>query len=137
MLVPDFWSVWNVILYQPFQFGAGSAEAIGAHTIAPAVSTVASAVLCPVRTVIGQRLHTPLTILLHTAPGGVGLIVGENDGPDPLTAFSVGVPAGASEVAGACEVDGVLVAGASFSLVLHAVRVPIPMMAAPPARRAI
>jgi hypothetical protein len=78
-----------------------------------------------------------LTILLQTAPGGVGLSDGENDGPEPLTAFSVGVPAGASEVVGACEVDGVLVAGASFSLVLQAVKVPIPMRAAPPARRAI
>jgi len=136
--VPDFWSVWNVILYQPFQFGAGSAEATGVSVIAPAVSTAASAALCPVLTVTGQRLHTPLTILLQTAPGGAGLTDGENDGPAGPTAFSVGVPIGASEVAGACEVDGVLVgAGASFSLVLHAVNVPIPMMAAPPARRAI
>jgi hypothetical protein len=46
--------------------------------------------------------------------------------------------AGASEVEGACDVDGVLVgAGASFSLVLQAVNVPIPMSAAPPARSAI
>jgi hypothetical protein len=82
-------------------------------------------------------MHTPLTILLQTALGGTGLTVGENDGPDPPTAFSVGVAAGASEVAGACEVDGVLVAGASFSLVLHALRVPMEMMAAPPTKRAI
>jgi len=88
--------------------------------------------------VIGQRLHTPLTILLQTAPGGTGLTVGENDGPAGPTAFSVGVTMGAWEVAGACDVDGVLVgAGASFSLVLHAVNVLIPIMAAPPARRAI
>jgi hypothetical protein len=41
-------------------------------------------------------------------------------------------------MAGACEVDGVLVGdGASFSFVLHALKVPIPMMAAPPAIRAI
>jgi len=83
-------------------------------------------------------VHTPLTILLQTAPGGAGLTaVGENEGPAGATAFSVGVPEGASEVAGACEVDGVLVAGASFSFVLHAVKAPIPMMAPPPARRAI
>jgi len=79
-----------------------------------------------------------LTILLQTAPGGVGLTVGENDGPAGATAFSVGALAGTSEVAGACEVDGVLVGdGASFSFVLHALKVPIPMMAAPPAIRAI
>jgi len=79
-----------------------------------------------------------LTILLQTAPGGTGLTVGENEGPAGDTAFSVGVPIGASEVAGACEVDGVLVgAGASFSFGLHAVRAPIPIMAALPARRAI
>jgi len=79
--------------------------------------------------------------------------VGENDGPAGPTAFSVGVLIegiseviegisevidGISEVIGACVVDGVLeVDGASFSLVLHAVNVVIPMMAAPPARRAI
>jgi hypothetical protein len=45
MLVPDFWSVWNVILYQPFQAGAGSAEATGANTNDPAASAAASAVL--------------------------------------------------------------------------------------------
>jgi len=61
-------------------------------------------------------------------------------------AFSVGVLIegisevidGISEVAGACDVDGVLeVDGASFSLVLQAVNVLIPMIAAPPASRAI
>jgi hypothetical protein len=61
-------------------------------------------------------------------------------------AFSVGVLIegisevieGIIEVIGACDVDGVLVGdGACFSLVLHAVNVLIPMIAAPPARRAI
>jgi len=66
------------------------------------------------------------------------LTVGENDGPAGPTAFSVGVLIeGISEVDGACEVDGAVVEGASFSLVLHADNVPIPMMAAPPTRRAI
>jgi hypothetical protein len=67
------------------------------------------------------------------------LTVGEKDGPAGPTAFSVGVLIeGISEVDGACDVDGVLVgAGASFSLVLQAVNVLIPMSAAPPARRAI
>jgi hypothetical protein len=61
------------------------------------------------------------------------LTVGENDGPAGPTAFSVGVLIG-----GASEVEGVLVVdGASFSLVLHAVNVLIPMSAAPPARSAI
>jgi len=77
------------------------------------------------------------------------LTVGENDGPAGPTAFSVGVPIGgivevasevegASELEGACDVDGVPVgAGASFSLVLQAVNVIIPMSAATPKRRAI
>ena len=134
MLVPDFWSVWKVILYQPFQAGAGSAEATGASTIDPAASATASAVLA----LIGQRLHTPLTTRAQTAPGGAGLTVGENDGPAGPTAFSVGVIiGGASEVDGACDVDGAVVEGASFSLVLQAVNVLIPMSAAPPTRSAI
>lgn len=87
MLEPDFWSVWNVILYQPFQAGAGSAEATGASTNDPAASAAASAVL----TLMGQRLHTPLTIFAQTAPGCAGLTVGENDGPAGPMAFSVGV----------------------------------------------
>ena len=66
------------------------------------------------------------------------MTVGENDGPAGPTAFSVGVLIdGISEVIGACDVDGAVVDGASFSLVLHAVNEPIPMMAAPPTRRAI
>ena len=68
-----------------------STEATGASIIDPAASATASTVL----TLIGQRLHTPLTILLQTAPGGTGLTVGENDGPAGPTAFSVGVPMGA------------------------------------------
>jgi hypothetical protein len=61
------------------------------------------------------------------------LTVGENDGPAGPTAFSVGVL-----IEGASEVEGVLVVdGASFSLVLHAVKVLIPMSAAPPTRSAI
>jgi hypothetical protein len=69
---------------------------------------------------------------VHTAPGGFGLMVGENEllPPGP-TAFSVG-----ATDAGASDVVGVIV-GASFSLVLHALRAPMPTMAAPPARRAI
>ena len=73
------------------------------------------------------------------------MTVGENDGPAGPTAFSVGVLIdgisevidGISEVIGACDVDGAVVDGASFSFVLHAVNVLIPMMAAPPTRRAI
>ena len=66
------------------------------------------------------------------------MTVGENDGPAGPTAFSVGVLIeGISEVDGACDVDGAVVDGASLSLVLHAVNVLIPMIAAPPARRAI
>jgi hypothetical protein len=73
------------------------------------------------------------------------LTVGENDGPAGPTAFSVGVLIdgisevidGISEVIWACDVDGAVVDGASFSLVLHALNVLIPMMAAPPTRRAI
>jgi hypothetical protein len=84
-----------------------------------------------------------LTIFAQTAPGCAGLTVGENDGPAGPTAFSVGVfIEGISDVEGisedgACDVDGAVVDGASFSLVLHAVNVPIPIMAAPPTRSAI
>jgi hypothetical protein len=79
-----------------------------------------------------------LTIFAQTAPGCTGLTVGENDGPAGPTAFSVGVLIdGISEVDGACDVDGAVVDGASFSLVLHAVNVLIPMSAAPPTRSAI
>jgi hypothetical protein len=52
--------------------------------------------------------------------------------PPGLTAFSVGDADGATDVD-----DGVVVVGASFSLELHAVSVPMPTIATPPAKRAI
>jgi hypothetical protein len=68
----------------------------------------------------------------HTAPGGIGLTVGENEfAPPGDTAFSVGD--GETD-------DGVVVVvvvGASFSFGLQAVSAPIPTIAAPPAKSAI
>jgi hypothetical protein len=71
---------------------------------------------------------------LHTAPGPVGLTLGEKEFPPVgLTAFSVGLTAGALEPDGAVVE---LVAGASFSVVgLHAARAPMVTRAALPPRR--
>ena len=78
-------------------------------------------------------MQTPSTSCLHTEPGAVGSIVGENELPPPgPTAFAVGVTAGADELDGAAG-DVELVAGASFSLVgLQAVNAPIAARAAVP-----
>ena len=62
------------------------------------------------------------------------MTVGENEfAPPGLTAFSVGDTEGATDV----EEGGVVVEGDSFALELHAVSVPMPTIAAPPAKRAI
>lgn len=74
------------------------------------------------------------TISLHTAPGGAGLTVGENElGPPGPTAFSVGVGVTDDVVV----VVVVVVAGLSLALELQAVNAPIPTIAAPPAKSAI
>ena len=79
-------------------------------------------------------MHSLPTTSLHTAPGGAGLIVGENEllPPGP-TAFSVGDGAGALD-----DVGVVVVVGDSLAFELQpAVSAPIPTIAAPPAIRAI
>jgi hypothetical protein len=68
---------------------------------------------------IVQRTQTPLTISLQTAPGPVGLMLGEKE-LSPPTAFSVGETAGEDDGEDDGGVDGgvvELVAGASFSVV--------------------
>jgi hypothetical protein len=74
-------------------------------------------------------MHTPPTTSLQTAPGGVGLMVGENElSPLGPTAFSVGETAGA-EVAEA----GVVAVVGVFSVVevlLHPVAFAITRAAA-------
>lgn len=80
-------------------------------------------------------MHTPLTICLQTAPGGIGLTVGENDwSPPGRIAFCVEDGAAGLVLAGVeAGLDG-----ASFSLVeLHAVKVPITARADPPMASAI
>ena len=79
-------------------------------------------------------MHSLPMTCLQTAPGGAGLIVGENELPPPGDiAFSVGDGAGAL-----VEVGVVVVDGASFSFELQpAVSAPIPTIAAPPASRAV
>ncbi len=71
---------------------------------------------------------------LQTAPGPVGLTLGEKEFPSVgLIAFSVGLTAGALELDG---VVVVLVAGASFSVVwLHPARAPMVTRAVQPPRR--
>jgi len=78
-------------------------------------------------------MQTPLTIFVQTAPGGVGLTLGEKEFPPPgASAFSVGdavaeLDAGAEVVAGVVD-------GASFSVVgLHAVNMLMATSAVPPA----
>ena len=79
-------------------------------------------------------MHSLPTTSLHTAPGGAGLIVGENELlPPGVTFFSVGEGAGALVDVGVVVVDGDSLA---FEL-QPAVTAPIPTIAAPPARRAI
>jgi hypothetical protein len=73
-----------------------------------------------------QRTQTPLTTSLQTAPGPVGLMLGEKELPPPMV-FSVGATAGGDD-GGVVE----LVAGASFSVVgLQPVMAPTAMRAAP------
>ena len=85
-------------------------------------------------------MQTPLTISLQTAPGPVGLMLGEKELPSPgLSAFSVGETAGVDDpvvgVVGAVVED---VAGASFSVVgLHPVIVPTVSRTAPAPRRTL
>lgn len=79
-------------------------------------------------------MHSLPTTSLHTAPGGAGLIVGENELlPPGVTFFSVGEGAGALVDVGVVVVDGDSLA---FEL-QPAVTAPIPTIAAPPAIRAI
>jgi hypothetical protein len=83
-------------------------------------------------------MQTPLTISLQTAPGPVGLMLGEKEFSPP-TAFSVGETAGGDDGADEGGVEGgvdggvvALVAGASFSVVgLQPVMTPTAIRAAP------
>jgi hypothetical protein len=81
-----------------------------------------------------------LTIVLQLAPGGAGLIVGENELSAPgLTAFSVGDTGAALDADGAVVAGAVVagVVGSSLVLVLQpAVSVPIMTRDAPPATNA-
>ena len=91
---------------------------------------------------MAHRWQTPLTIVLQLAPGGVGLIVGENElFPPGPTAFSVGDIGASLDAEGAVvadsEVAGFVVVGSSLVLVLQpAVSVPITTREAPPATSA-
>jgi hypothetical protein len=84
-----------------------------------------------------QRTQTPLTISLQTAPGPVGLMLGEKEFSPP-TAFSVGETAGGDDGVDEGGVEGgveggdvALVAGASFSVVgLQPVMAPTAIRAA-------
>jgi hypothetical protein len=79
-----------------------------------------------------------LTIVLQLAPGGVGLIVGENElFPPGLTAFSVGETGAVLDADGAVVAGVVVVVGSSLVLVEQpAVSVPITTREAPPATSA-
>ena len=79
-------------------------------------------------------MHSLPTTRLHTAPGGAGLTVGENELPPPGdTAFSVG-----DGTAVLVDVGVVVVDGDSLAFEPQpAVNAPIPTIAAPPASRAI
>jgi hypothetical protein len=79
-----------------------------------------------------------LTIVLQLAPGGVGLIVGENElFPPGPTAFSVGEIGAVLDADGAVVAGVVVVVGSSLVLVEQpAVSVPITTREAPPATSA-